>query len=461
MLAIPIPMQEIEDDTSDDQKWKGIPYTLPEDQKHPSAKPIPVAQSSAQDAPSAPAAKAIPQAPATPASGSLEDLENMVGTLHPHAAVPIQTGVASLWSKAKNIHNPVLRVLGEIGAGGARVLDTVGSIVAPGITSAIPGTTLNQRAGQYREQKQDLENATIEEKRATSKEATARADAIAHPKPVADKPQTPQQVLAGIVAEDIDKNVSPADDPRVQQVSDTITGLAKEPVDKTPAPHVTYDAGIPVSVTDGKNVYDVNDPKLPDNLKPLVQAATRAHGQRLSEEAGKTAAANAEAERRFREHDAATTAATKSMKEAAPGVISLANRVKQLVAEQAKSLGPSGSRWSEFMAGKVGAPNPEFTKLRTDVGLLTTKLMRMHVGARGGELIMQHFKDLIDTGKQSPENLNAALDEIIQYAKDTQAESKGEQQQTAELTPPKTADAGMKWQHRTVDGKTEWRQVKQ
>lgn len=80
------------------------------------------------------------------------------------------------------------------------------------------------------------------------------------------------------------------------------------------------------------------------------------------------------------------------------------------------------------MAGKVGAPNPEFTKLRTDVGLLTTKLMRMHVGARGGELMMQHFQNLIDSGKQSPENMRAALDEIDQYAKETASEKSGASQ---------------------------------
>lgn len=229
MSAIPIPMQEIEDDTSDDRKWKGIPYALPEDQKQSSAKPIPVAQTSAQGAPTAPAARAIPQAPATPASGSLEDLENVVGTLHPHAAVPIQTGVASLWSKAKNIHNPVLRVLGEIGAGGARVLDTIGTIAAPRIAAAIPGSTLNQRGEQERQQKQETEDAAIGKTKADTSEAQARADAIAHPKPVADKPQTPQQVLAGIVAEDIDSGRATGDDPRYQQAVDAITDSQRDP----------------------------------------------------------------------------------------------------------------------------------------------------------------------------------------------------------------------------------------
>ena len=118
------------------------------------------------------------------------------------------------------------------------------------------------------------------------------------------------------------------------------------------------------------------------------------------------------------------TAQTRSMAEVAPKVLELADRVGKLVDQQAKSLGPAGSRWSEFMSGKVGAPNPDFTKLRTDVGLLQTALMRMHVGARGGEQMMEHFRDLIDTSKQSPENLKAALEEIVSYAQDVQKSGK-------------------------------------
>lgn len=48
-------------------------------------------------------------------------------------------------------------------------------------------------------------------------------------------------------------------------------------------PHITYDAGIPVSVTGPNGVWDVNDPKLPPELKPLVDAANRAHGQHTTE----------------------------------------------------------------------------------------------------------------------------------------------------------------------------------
>lgn len=117
------------------------------------------------------------------------------------------------------------------------------------------------------------------------------------------------------------------------------------------------------------------------------------------------------------------TSSTRTMIEAAPKVISFVDRINALIDQQEKDLGPAKSRWSEFMAGKVGAPNPEFTKLRTNVGLLQTLLMRMHVGARGGEYIMKHFTDLMDSSKQSPENMRAAMGELKQYAQDLIAES--------------------------------------
>jgi hypothetical protein len=113
---------------------------------------------------------------------------------------------------------------------------------------------------------------------------------------------------------------------------------------------------------------------------------------------------------------AVPTSTTRTMQEAAPKVMNLADTVLRQTQEQTARLGPLRSRWNEFIAGQVGAPNPEFTQLRTNVALLTTLLLRMHVGARGGEQMMQHFKDLMDVSIQSPENLEAAVREVRAYA---------------------------------------------
>jgi hypothetical protein len=110
------------------------------------------------------------------------------------------------------------------------------------------------------------------------------------------------------------------------------------------------------------------------------------------------------------------TETTKVMQQFAPKVLDLATQVKKSLNEEVQRLGPATSRWRDFWAGKVGSPDPEFTKLQTNVGLLSTLLLRMHVGARGGIEMMQHFKEMMDAGKQSPENMNAAVDAIIDYA---------------------------------------------
>lgn len=136
---------------------------------------------------------------------------------------------------------------------------------------------------------------------------------------------------------------------------------------------------------------------------------------------------------------------TRTMVANAPGVIDLANRVNQLIDQQVQSLGPAAGRWNEFMSGRIGAPNPQFRQLQTDVKLLKTKLMRMHVGARGGEYIMKSFDDMLDAGKDSPENLKAALTEITSYANDLQHEAQsgqlsigGQGRQPAAPTPNAT-----------------------
>jgi hypothetical protein len=78
-------------------------------------------------------------------------------------------------------------------------------------------------------------------------------------------------------------------------------------------------------------------------------------------------------------------------------------------------LGPLAGRYSEFMAGKVGDGDPDYVQLRTDLGLFQTALMKAHVGARGSEKIMEHFKNLLDSGKFSPEALNAAMNTVKGY----------------------------------------------
>lgn len=79
--------------------------------------------------------------------------------------------------------------------------------------------------------------------------------------------------------------------------------------------------------------------------------------------------------------------------------------------EKDGKLGIFASRYNEFMSGTVGAGDPEFAALRTDLGLLQTALMKIHTGSRGSTTIMQKFGGLINGGRMDAETLKAAVNE--------------------------------------------------
>lgn len=125
------------------------------------------------------AARTIPRT-AAPETGSTEDLEAKADTNNPlmkaAAPHPVTSGVASLWTKADNIHNPILRVLGKVGAAGVRAADTIGSIAAPGAAMMIPGSTLNTRMNENRERRQNTEDIANDEKVAQTKNLDAQPE---------------------------------------------------------------------------------------------------------------------------------------------------------------------------------------------------------------------------------------------------------------------------------------------
>jgi hypothetical protein len=77
----------------------------------------------------------------------------------------------------------------------------------------------------------------------------------------------------------------------------------------------------------------------------------------------------------------------------------ITNTEKDIAAFQPEELNAIGSRWNEFMTGKVGAGDPRYVALRTDTQLLSTALMQAHVGSRGSEGMMEHFGNMANAGK--------------------------------------------------------------
>ena len=106
----------------------------------------------------------------------------------------------------------------------------------------------------------------------------------------------------------------------------------------------------------------------------------------------------------------------KMMKQSAPHVLDLVNASDAVINKVSNDMGPIKGRFNEFMTGKIGTTNQDWISLRTNIKLLETRLMQMHVGARGGEYILKHFQDIFSYGYQSPENMKQALADVRSYA---------------------------------------------
>lgn len=187
----------------------------------------------------------------------------------------------------------------------------------------------------------------------------------------------------------------------------------------------------------------------PTQKKPLTMSQLRAAAAAHPEDPE----AQAVVQRLYEQEATKLTNTTKVMKEAAPNVLQFADRIDKLIDKNVQQLGPVPGRWAEFMTGRVGETNPDFMALRTNIDLLTTLLMRMHVGARGSEFLMRKFSDMIDAGRQSPENLRAALMVIRQYANDLSGKKVGDPIPSTEPTAtPQTADDYLKASRKAAQG---------
>lgn len=178
----------------------------------------------------------------------------------------------------------------------------------------------------------------------------------------------------------------------------------------------------------------VNSGTDPDKLPPAERDAYRQTFQKATGkvpwptgESGRVAISKAEQklgraptpEEAWREFQLLPTSTTRTMQESAPKVIGRVARIRQLINQlvaEGGGRGPLSARWRDIMTGRIGLSNPTYQALRTDVNLLTTQLMRMHVGARGGEYVMKHFDEIFGLGKQSLDNVEAALGETELYA---------------------------------------------
>jgi hypothetical protein len=107
--------------------------------------------------------------------------------------------------------------------------------------------------------------------------------------------------------------------------------------------------------------------------------------------------------------DAMTRDAAKFSTTALKHIGTINSEIDQL--DKDGKLGPIMGRWNDFLAGKVGASDPDFAKLRNNIMLLDTAMGRVHGGARGGgsPIMMEHFKSMLNAGTMDKATLKSGL----------------------------------------------------
>jgi hypothetical protein len=272
-------------------------------------------------------------------------------------------------------------VLGKIGHVAGAIGNIAGDILAPGPTSRIPGSQLNMQAeGKQNEQgivKGEQEQSEQEKANAATTAANAEQTKAEATKEVADEGKSPKpepifdkngaiigfKTVSGLLSMN-DPNVTP-----------DMKAMAQAAQPKQVAAHVTYDQGVPVSVTSADNkTFDINDPKLPPELKPLVDSANRAHGQHVQEDATKQANAFAQQDKLFSDRQAATDKKTTDKKTDA-----VQDVLDEIAESKEYAQTPSATNDYGLLMNFIGVTKPEsLAKLR-----LNQNEVALATGTRG------------------------------------------------------------------------------
>jgi len=367
-------------------------------------------------------------------------------------------------------------VIGKILHGLARTGETAANIITPGITTPITGSDLNmaaQRRNAIGQINTDTDNALKTAETAEKNQATKTAG---EPKPKEEewsivpgwqgpKGEAVQQeknsgqtrLLEGMTPEKKDLKAG-EQTATAAQMADVNTRITNSPyIPKEVQSTLQFPAGYTPTSDEAKerlaNIKDVEDAtrqskqdeannairKVTEQNNVLMTQAHLAEIQKTDEAKGRKMVIGTNPSTNREEmvpegtakdrglkdvYDAPADAVNKAL--SARHFIPLADNtdpkdpgILQMIdtLDSEGKLGTIASRWNDFMAGKVGAGDPDFERLRVAMGLATTLLMNAHVGSRGGSYMMEHFEDLANAKKMDAKTLRAGVDQELKYIK--------------------------------------------
>jgi len=113
----------------------------------------------------------------------------------------------------------------------------------------------------------------------------------------------------------------------------------------------------------------------------------------------------------------ALTASTKQLGETAktliPKLQHIADRLRN--PKYAEQIGPVSGRLNEMLLKVAGTADPEFVETYNQGILAITGTMRAHMGSRGGQMMFDHFQELLNVPVTNAATLSAALDAIVGF----------------------------------------------
>jgi hypothetical protein len=416
-------------------------------------------QAEAAKMPSVAAPKLSMPAPAAPEmAASLAPPKPAPGTLEANQAE--RDRLIGSGSGISQVKNPILRGLGRTG----EFLGTVATNLIPGMhgaMSVVPGTEQHHNLLVSRENKDIAQQegerhsqAQIEQEHAKAGADTARAEAERAAIAQMGQPK-PKEEQWEVLPEYQGPNGEPVEHEKNSgQVriagGDVIPGITRVDKTKQQPPHITYDAGIPVSVTAGNKVYDVNDPNLPEELKPLVQSATRAHRQHETEadaRSEKAAERQAEAQARaFAHADNKPTKPNADEQKRADLVENLNENLDQLediVKRRPDLFGPMAGRMTG-LKGAIGTDDPDIAALKGIEDRLGMVQQSSH-GMRSAQHVEQSAQSVLNGFKNSPDAMLRAIGDARKSGATFTADVERKGGPSAESwTPPADAPAAPK-----------------
>ena len=110
-------------------------------------------------------------------------------------------------------------------------------------------------------------------------------------------------------------------------------------------------------------------------------------------------------------------------------------QVVQEIGDMKDELGPVAGRWNEFMQGNIGMDNPKFAGLRADLLMVSSAVALAHARGRLPENLRQEFDNMINSPKQTPENIQSVLGHILPWMQRMQNIGQPDQQ-SGQQPPP-------------------------